>query len=244
MLEFIKKVLRLGPLRLLYEPMHKLYRLYSVPHRRRLLRKRGPEVLADLVHIAQKHSIPVFAAYGTLLGFVREKGFIAHDEDMDFGILPNAMTPQELLRILLERESGFEVRFIYKYRECVSEFKVVYKGIPIDFFFFDRDGEHFLSHLLFYLPGKKYAEPNANTIREVTFAAVNRLKKINVFGIEFPIPENEVEVLESLYGPTWRTPDKKWSDDKRPQIEESDELGYLITLDEAYLLEHKCETRA
>lgn len=236
MLEIIKAVLRWGPLKCLYEPVHKLYRLYSVPHRQRLLRRRGPEVLGDLAKIFKRHSIPAFAAYGTLLGFIREKGFIAHDEDMDFGVMPNTMTPQELLHILLEKEEGFEVRFIYKYRERVSEFKVAYKGIPMDFFFFDRSGEHFLSHLLFYIPGRKYAEPNANTIREVTFAAVDKLKNVNVLGVEFPIPENEVEVLESLYGSSWRVPDKKWNDGKRPHIAESKELGYLITLDEAYRL--------
>jgi len=236
MLELIKKILRWGPFKFFYEPLHKLYRLYSVPHRRRLLRKRGPEVLADIACIAQKHSIPVFAAYGTLLGFVREKGFIAHDEDMDFGIMPDTMTPQELLRILLEQENGFDVKFIYKYRERVIEFKVVYKGIPMDFFFFDREDVHFISHLLFFVPGRKYVDPNANTIREVTFAAVDRLKTIKVFNIDFPVPENDIEVLQSLYGASWRTPDKKWSDDKRPKIEESKELGYLITLNEAYSL--------
>lgn len=236
MLELIKKVLRIGPLKFLYEPLHKLYRLYSVPHRRRILRKRGPEVLADLVEIFKRNSLPIFAAYGTLLGFIREKGFIAHDEDMDFGVMPNTVTPQELLHILLDKESGFEIKFIYKYRERVSEFKVVYKGIPMDFFFFDREGGHFLSHLLFYIPGKKYAEPNANTIREVTFAAVDRLKTINVLGVDFPVPENDVEVLESLYGASWKIPDKNWNDGKRPHIEESAELGYLITLDEAYSL--------
>ena len=236
MLEIIKAVLRWKHLKCFYEPMHKLYRLYSVPHRRRLLRRRGPEVLADLAQIFKKHSLHIFAAYGTLLGFTREHGFIAHDEDMDFGVMPGTVSPQRLLRILLEEESGFTVKFIYKYHDHVIEFKVVYKEIPIDFFFFDRKDDHFLSHLLFYIPGKKYDEPNANSIREVTFAAIDQLKMKNVFGVDFPVPENDVEVLESLYGTSWRTPDKRWSDDKRPHIEDSTELGYLISLEEAYRL--------
>ena len=236
MLEFIKKILRRGPFKVFYEPMHKLYRLYSVPHRRRLLKKRGPEVLKDLARVFKEHSIPAFAAYGTLLGFVREKGFIGHDEDMDFGVLPDRMTPQELLHVLLDKETGFEVKFIYKYREQVIEFKVIYKGIPIDFFFFDREGEHFISHLLFYIPGKEYNEPNANSIREVQFSAIDELTTTKVLGVDFPVPKNDIDVLESLYGPNWRTPDKNWSDSKRPHIEDSEELGYLITLDEAYAL--------
>ena len=46
MREWIKKVLkkhRIG--RVVYEPLHKIYRLWAVPHRRRVLKQNGPAVL-------------------------------------------------------------------------------------------------------------------------------------------------------------------------------------------------------
>ena len=237
MLELIKKILRFGPFKVAYEPLHKIYRLYSVPHRRRVLRRMGPDVLQDLSAIFSRHNIQAFAAYGTLLGFVRENGFISHDEDMDFGVVPGTITPQGLLRILLEKEIGFDVKFIFKYQERVVEFKVVYKGIPIDFFFFEDRGEKYVSPLLFYIPEKKYADPRANAVREVTFTAVKGLSKTRLFDlVDFPIPQNAEDVLRSLYGESWRIPDKKWNDNKRPQIVEMPEPGYQISLDEAYAL--------
>lgn len=237
MLELIKRILKFGPFKIAYEPIHKIYRLYSVPHRRRILRRRGPEVLSDLAEIFARNHIQAFAAYGTLLGFVRENGFIAHDEDMDFGVMPGTLTPQELLRVFLEKEKGFEVKFLFKYKKRVVEFKVVYKGVPIDFFFFETRGDKFVSPLLFFIPGKHYDDPRANSIREVTFAAVEGLSTKRLFDrVDFPVPTNAEAVLESLYGTSWRVPDKKWNDNKRPHIEEAPELGYQISLAEAYAL--------
>ena len=61
MKEFIKKLLKSCAIgRLVYEPMHKLYQLYSIPHRKRMLRKYGREVLAHLAEILEKHKIPAF----------------------------------------------------------------------------------------------------------------------------------------------------------------------------------------
>ena len=45
------------------------------------------EVLAQLDDICRKYGLHYFALYGTLLGAVRDKGFIPWDDDLDIGML-------------------------------------------------------------------------------------------------------------------------------------------------------------
>ena len=233
MKEFVKKVLKSNVLgRAVYEPLHWAYRLYSVPHRKRMLKKHGKEVLAHLAEIIERHQIPAFAAYGTLLGFVREHGFLAHDDDIDLGILPGEWTPKRLLKLLLEEEPGFSFLFAFSYNGQVTELKLQYGGIPIDFFFYEDDGEKFFAGSYHYFPDVKYPAPNANSAQRVVEPRIEGLDKIDVFGLKFPVPANTEYVLEKLYG-NWRVPDANWNDNKHPGIEDLPGFAYSITKEEA-----------
>ena len=218
--------------RLIYEPLHRCYRLYSVPHRRRVLRKRGKLVLAHLAEIIKKHNIPAFAAYGTLLGFVRDGGFLPHDDDIDLGVLPGEWSPSRLLKVLIEEEDGFSFLFAFSYDGRVTEFKLEYAGVPIDFFFYQDDGEKFFAGSYHYYPEVHYPTSNANSAQRVCEPRIEKLDSINIFNIDFPVPANTEYVLKSLYG-NWRVPDSNWNDNKHPGIEDLPGFAYSITLGEA-----------
>ena len=215
-------------------PLRWLYRLYAVPMRRRLLQVRGPEILSNIAEIFTRHGIKGFAAFGTLLGIVREKGFIAHDEDIDLGIVPGSITPQRLLEILLNEEEGFSLAFAFSYHDRITEFKVYYKGVPVDFFFFEDVGDRFRYEAFSWQKGVSYPSESANSVRWVYQPAVRELKKAEVFGVAFPIPANEEEVLVGLYGRTWRIPNARWSEDDRPKYELKQDFGYSVGLKEVY----------
>ena len=152
MKEAIKKVLKNSTLgRIIYEPLHKLYRLYSVPHRRRVLREKGVDVLEHLADVFSRRGISAYATYGTLLGFIRDSGFIPTDDDVDVGILPGEWTPSKLLPVLLNGE-GFDFVFAFSYEGRVSEFKLSYLGVSVDFFFYEDMGDSFKAHAYYYFP--------------------------------------------------------------------------------------------
>lgn len=47
------------------------------------------KILEDVKEVCEKNSLRVFASYGTLLGAVRDGGYIAWDDDIDLGFLGN-----------------------------------------------------------------------------------------------------------------------------------------------------------
>ena len=233
MKELVKKILKANACgRFVYEPIHKLYRLYSIPHRRHMLKRYGVDVLRHLSEVIDRHHLPVFAAYGTLLGFVRDQGFLPHDDDIDLGVLPGEWTPRRLLKLLLEEENGFKFLFAFSYNDRVTEFKLKYGGIPIDFFFYEDDGEKFFAGSYHYFPDVQYPSSNANSAQRVCEPRIEGLEKLRVYDVDFNIPSNTENVLEKLYG-NWRVPDTNWNDNKHPGIEDLPGFAYSITKEEA-----------
>ncbi len=51
----------------------------------RLTKEKRIKIILDIKRILDKNDVGFFPLYGTLLGFVRDKGIIPHDEDADFG---------------------------------------------------------------------------------------------------------------------------------------------------------------
>ena len=61
---------------------------------------------------------------------------------------------------------------------------------------------------------------------------MEKLNKICVYGVNFPVPANTEYVLEKLYG-NGRVPDTNWNDNKHPGIEDLPGYAYSISLEEA-----------
>ena len=71
------------------------------------------EVLEVIRGICEKHKIKYFAAYGTLLGAVRHKGFIPWDDDIDVIML---RPEYEKFRSACERELDQTRFFLQDYK--------------------------------------------------------------------------------------------------------------------------------
>ena len=232
MKELIQKCLKSCVVgRLIYEPLHKLYRLYSVPARRRRLQKCGKEVLAYLFTTFEKHGIPGYAACGTMLGFVRDGGFMLHDDDIDVAVLPGEWSPARVLKTMLSE--NFEYVFGFMYDDKLSEFKLRYKGVPIDFFFYEDDGEHFNSHVYYYLPDVNYPNASANTVMKFPEMRITGLKTIEIYGVKVRVPAQPEVACADHFGPTWNVPQAGYDGSKNNRLVLLPGFGYSVTLEEA-----------
>lgn len=153
------------------------------------------ENLCLFKEIADRNSFKFFLAYGTMLGAVREKDFIAHDEDIDLGA--DFQDVNLFLAMLFElREHGFEVAR-WDDRGLIS---VIRNNEYIDVYFFTDFSDKLLINCGEPLPRKFFD---------------NRAKMM-FKGVEFDAPADINGVLEYWYGKDWRTP-AQWLDYKAPK---------------------------
>ena len=70
------------------------------------------EVLSQVIRVCEKYGIPYLAAYGTLLGAIRHKGYIPWDDDIDIAL--KRADYQKLLKVLPEElPEGYVVESYY-----------------------------------------------------------------------------------------------------------------------------------
>lgn len=143
------------------------------------------ENLTILKRVLDKKGLKPLFAYGTLLGAIREKDFITHDEDID--LIAKAEDKQAIFDLLPElMEEGFVVAR-YDRREL---FTIIRKDEYIDFYFFKpyKDNTRYCSGVLC---------PN-EFFEDVTL--------IPFKGNEYWAPADYERFLLFEYGENWRTP--------------------------------------
>jgi len=154
------------------------------------------ELLLKTKEIFDRNGLPFCLMSGTLLGAVRDKGFIEGDEDIDTIICEK--DEQKLLETIPElydnniklcriekvrKEKPMLYSFMYK-NGCYID---VYVIRPIRFSIF---GLYCYKAGISYQPKKFYKET----------------QEIEFLGATFRCPKDPEKLLEFMYGKTWRTP--------------------------------------
>jgi lipopolysaccharide cholinephosphotransferase len=136
-----------------------------------------------------ERGIPMFLTFGTLLGAIREKDFIAHDDDVDVGVF--ARDRGDILALIPELENrGFRMRSVRDERV----YKLERQAIKLDLFC--------------AVPKKTFRGRRWDLDGKTTIAAehLDGLEEIEFLGHHFPVPHDPRGVIRSLYGRTWNVP--------------------------------------
>lgn len=220
--------------RYVYPRLQKAWRSIVIPLRRKRLHKHGYGALSRLHELLTKNSIAYHCEAGTLLGLVRDGGFIKHDDDIDICVPPGRIPMSGVLKVFIN--AGYKVVQCLEYEGRLSEFTVRdLTGIPIDIFTcrFNSD-EPGKMYQMFprWSPTRSYPNARANHLLEFEYVRPTGTKVIKVHGAETVIPENFAEVLDSEFGP-WRVPDPSF---KSEMLKHKELPGFCYRIDLAEAL--------
>lgn len=212
-----------------YPQLQKAWRSIVIPLRRRRLHKYGYGALSRLHKLLKNNNITYYCEAGTLLGIVRDGGFIKHDDDIDICIPPGDLSMSGVLRVFID--AGYEVVQCLEYEGRLSEFSVRdCSGIPIDVFtcrFASDEPNKMYQMFPRWSPARTYPNARANHLIEFEYIRPTGTKVVNVHDAETVIPENYVEVLDSEFGP-WRVPDPSF---KSEMLKHKELPGFCYRID-------------
>lgn len=219
----------------IYPFFQKCWRAYAIPKRQKRLQKHGVSAMRRLHSLMIEKKIPYYCDYGTLIGFVRDNGFIKHDDDIDISIQPNTVKPVDVLKIFMDAGYGFVHGFNYEGR--LLEFTVAdVSGVTIDVFFPTELSEGKINgYQPIWDPARQYPSEKANTVIQYDFVEAIGVKAINVLGVAVLVPGNYDEVLTSEYGP-WKVPDAKFNTVTDRIHRELSGYAYRLTKEEAFAI--------
>lgn len=169
------------------------------------------EALKIIYSILPKYDIKPYLLWGTLLGAIREHGFIPHDNDLDLGILQSEVKSLEKAIpelyannvMICKYKKGFIYTFMYKGVTCdVDVFRKTFFPYSLGY---GVILEEFIPKRLF------------RSFEEYLFC-----------GLKTYIPSNPEALLEYTYGKDWRIPKKGGSGMLTPKWMVLERLYYKI----------------
>jgi phosphorylcholine metabolism protein LicD len=156
------------------------------------------QILFSIVDILEKCQVPYCLVEGTLLGMMRENGFIQWDKDIDIGVRHEDLIPKmgQLHELFARQFSITLLKFPYAY---VREFHLHTQGYQIDIINYDT-GVYQNAPIRFNVIHDQYASSyHAKDLFE-------EYQPFKFLGRTLYLPKDPERYLIETYGYEWRTP--------------------------------------
>ncbi len=141
--------------------------------------------LHDFNRVMEENGIKYGLWFGTLLGAIRESGFISYDEDIDIFMLNEDR--KKFLNALFDfKKYRFKVA---RYRQKTGLLSLIRDDDYIDIYFYRKS------------LNKRIMGNNS-----IDAKYLENTENIDFLGMQIPVPVNSIQVLRIMYGEDWHIP--------------------------------------
>ena len=189
----------------IYNPLVRIVNSLNKRRRSRAYKKYGREALQLFVKCMDENKFTYTLAFGSLLGDIREHGFIKHDLDIDTFIWYEDFSPSILEKL---QEYGFELdrSISIESDKYGREDTLIYKGVNIDIFYLYKPIDKY-PYCCDFVP---LFDIHKRMPRRVEIPIDKSRKQVLFEGIPVFVPSNAEQICEFRYGPNYMTPDPNW----------------------------------
>lgn len=239
LIEFANRAAKIPFVKMALRPFYYGFKEMSQKRKNRLFCKNALAVLMLFDKCCEENAIKYTLAFGTLLGAIREQGFIKHDLDIDVCVW-NSEYSENIPNSL--RKYGFKLThtFLVDNGKLGREETYFLDGVSIDIFYFYEKMNDYPYCCDFLMYGnsptfRKSMELYGKVLpRRIELPMSKERKKVRFETIELYIPENAVEILAFRYGEDYMTPKPNWNIKSHDAhiVEWSEKRGVYVDLED------------
>lgn len=213
--EIAHKFSKFPGLKLLLKPFYYKFKDYNKKKQNNLFHKYGLEALRQFDKCMEANSFVYVLAFGSMLGAIRERGFIKHDLDIDVSMFIEDHS-DKLKECLTDYGFNLSHVFLIDNGACGREETYSYKGVHIDvFFFYPPIGKYpYCCDFLMKDDTATFRESMSKARgvlpRRIELPISRERKRVQFENILLPVPSNAEEILEFRYGQDYMIPNTKW----------------------------------